>query len=103
MQKGAALKANFQCTGRARFRVACAMMRRTRKPPRHRHDLEIGLKSLADVERFSYDRDHWTMITIIRRRSGIFIAKTFTADASRPSGGGNHAAADYFRGRHRLQ
>ena len=30
-------------------------------------------------------------------------AKTLPASASRPSGRGNHAAADYFRGRHRLQ
>ena len=42
------------------------------------------------------------MLPAVGRRSGACVAKTFTASASRPSGRGNHAAADHFCGRHRL-
>ena len=105
MQKRAAMEANFQCTGMAELprrahHDAAHTSRRS-----HRSRSEIGLKSLADAGRLSYDLGNHcvTMIAIIGRRSGTCVAKTLTADASRPSGGGNHAAADHFRGRHRRQ
>ena len=42
------------------------------------------------------------MLATIGRRSGILVAKTFTASTSRPAGCGNHAAADPFCGWHRF-
>src|SRR5687768_8361130 len=62
----------------------------------YRERIYIPLISLAKFGGFSYASADW-------RRPGACVAETFIASASRPAGRGNHAAADHFRGRHRLQ
>ena len=66
------------------------MPRRTHAPP------GTPTKSLANFRRFSYAPGRCAPIRDLS-------AKTFSPRASRPSGGGNYAAADHFRGRHRFQ
>src|SRR5207249_11853139 len=77
-------------------RPASAAPRRAPEPGDLPRADSISLISLAKFGCFSYASADW-------RRPGACVAETFIASASRPSGRGNHAAADYFRGRHRLQ
>ena len=66
------------------------MPRRTHAP------LGTPTKPLANFRRFSYAPGNCAPIRDLS-------AKTFSPRASRPSGGGDYAAADHFRGRHRFQ